>query len=691
MKPTKIKHNPLLNFSGPPRFNEIEPRHFEPALDYMLDSNRNQIKNISAVGDPPTWGNFVEPIEAFSDQLERLWAPISHLNSVLDSEESRAAFEACLPKITEYGSELGQNKALFKKFQQLKASDGFTALTEAQKKAIDNELRDFSLSGINLDKAARNKLKKINNQLSELGNQFSQNILDATDAWNLEINDKDDLAGLPESAIDAARNRAEQFDKDGWLFGLQSSSYVPFITYANNNLLREQMYRAYVGRASDVGVNPGQWDNSTIICEILKLRFEKTEILGFKDYATYALQTRMADDPEQVADFLIDMATRSRAGAQEDLAELEAFAANKYGVTELQPWDYAWYGEKLRLEKFDISQEALRPYFPLPKVIQGLFDIVNKIFGISLERAQADHLWHPQVQYFRISDRDGNIRGSLYMDLFSRKHKQGGAWMAECIGRRKLHDDIQLPVAFLTCNFPEPVNDQPGLLSHDEVITLFHEFGHGLHHLLTKVDVAGVAGISGVPWDAVELPSQFLENWCWEKAALDMISSHYQTGEPLPGPVLDKMRAARNFQSAMQMLRQIEFSLFDLELHRQDADIGTPKSVRKILDSVRDRVAVVKAPAFNKFENGFSHIFSGGYAAGYYGYLWAEVLSADAYSLFEENGIFDQDTGRAFMQNILEKGGSSDPMELFRVFRGRNPDVAALLRHSGLSLEDIAA
>ncbi len=685
------KNNPLLDFSGLPRFNDIEPRHIEPAVDYMLDCNRNQIEKLTASSAGPTWKNFMCPLEELSDQLERLWAPVSHLNSVRDSDQLRQAYEACLPKMTEYASEMGQNRNLCNKFEQIRNKPGYSRLNKAQRKSIENTLLDFELSGVGLGIKAQKRFREISTELSELCNRFSQNVLDATDAWSLHIENEKDLDGLPENAIDSAKVKSRLQGNAGWTFGLQAPSYIPFMTYADNRALREEMYRAYVTRASDLGPHAGQWDNSEIISKILWLRKEQAEVLGFEDFATYSLQTKMARDPEEVASFLNDLASRCRDMAIDELSELDDFGLERYGLAQLQPWDHTWISEKLRLHKFNISQEALRPYFPLPGVLQGMFDIAQKLFGISIEQRTVEHRWDSKIQFFEISDGDNNICGSFYVDLFAREHKRGGAWMAECIGRRDTGNGIQLPVAFLTCNFPEPINNQPSLLSHDEVITLFHEFGHGLHHLLTKINVSAVAGISGVPWDAVELPSQFLENWCWERKALDLISGHFKTGKPIPDAMLDKMRAAKNFQSAMQMLKQIEYSLFDLEVHRKQANIVNVDSIRRVLEEVRARVAIIETPAFNRFENGFTHIFSGGYAAGYYSYKWAEILSADAFGLFEENGIFDAKTGQSFLHEILEKGGSEDPIQLFSAFRGRKPEVNALLRHSGLRLGDSAA
>lgn len=679
------KNNPLLDISGFPRFNDIKPEHIEPALEYMLNRNRNQIEALIEAKIRPTWENFMRPLEEISDQLDRMWSPVSHLNSVMDSEELRAVYQVCLPRIAEYRAELGQNKKLFNRLREIRESTDFAGMDNARKKAVDLTLRDFKLSGVDLDLKAKTRYREICTALSDLCNRFSRNVLDATEAFYLQIENRVDLEGLPQTVISLAENKARQQGKSGWTFTLQEPSYVPFMAYCNSRSLRAKMYRAYVTRASDRGPHSRQWDNSEIICQILNLRKELSELLGFADYTHYSVETKMAETANEILTFLDDLADRSRASALKDLSELKLFATEHCGLGTLEPWDFAWASEQLRLEKFDVSEEALRPYFPLPKVLDGMFEIVSRLFGITINEIPAKHRWCPQVQFFEITNADEEVLGYFYIDLFARDHKRGGAWMAECIGRRQTGKSIQLPVAFLVCNFPEPVNGQPSLLIHDEVITLLHEFGHGLHHLLTRVEVASVAGINSVPWDAVELPSQFLENWCWQREALDLMSGHFETGASIPDDVLEKIRRAKNFQSGMQMLRQIEFSLFDLKVHLQSANTGTPESVHALLNQVREEVSVVNTPEFNRFENGFSHIFAGGYAAGYYSYKWAEVLSADAFSLFEENGLFDRDTGQSFLENILEKGGSEEPMDLFVKFRGRKPVVDALLRHSGLS------
>ena len=677
--------NPLLDFGGLPRFAEIRPEHVEPALDTLLAENRARLAELLAMEAAPRWENFIEPLDEIDDRLERMWSPVSHLNAVRDSEALRAAYHACLPKLSDYHTELGQKEALYRKFKEIGATPGFDRGDPARRKYIDDSLRDFHLAGVDLPPQEKERFREISRVLSDLGNRFQQNLLDATDGWHLHLVDEADLAGLPESARQVARQAAEQAGLEGWKFTLQAPSWVPFLTYADRRELREEMYRAYVTRASDTGPNAGRWDNSGTMLEILRLRRELAALLDFPNYAEYSLATKMARSPEEVEKFLLELAERSLPAARRDLRELEEFARREYGVESLQAWDLAWFSEKLRQHRFDFSQEALRPYFPLDRVLQGLFRVVERLFGITVAPAEEPpQVWHEKVRFYEIRDSAGMLRGQFYVDLYAREHKRGGAWMADCIGRRRTAGGVQIPVAFLTCNFTPPVGERPALLTHDEVITLFHEFGHGLHHMLTLVDVPGVAGIHGVPWDAVELPSQFLENWCWEREALDIVSGHFESGEPLPDALLEKMLAARNFQAGMQMCRQIEFSLFDLRLHTV-FDPGGGKSIRELLEEVRDEVAVVRPPDFNRFENSFAHIFGGGYAAGYYSYKWAEVLSADAFSRFEEEGIFDRDAGADFLRHVLEQGGSRDPLELFIAFRGREPSVEALLRHAGLA------
>ena len=679
-----MSENPLLNLEGLPPFSKIRPEHVEPAIDTLIAECRATVERLLDANETFTWDSLIQPIEDVEDRLSRAWSPVSHMNSVVNSEPLREAYNACLPKLSEYGTDMGQNERLYAAVRQIAEREDFRNLSEAQRKIIENELRDFRLSGVDLPKDKRERFKAIQQELSTLTAKFEENLLDATNAWHILITDEKRLAGLPESAVALARQMAEREGKEGWLFNLEFPSYYPVLTYAEDRDLRYALYEAYVTRASDEGPHAGRWDNGPVMERILALRHESAQLLGFRNYAEKSLATKMAKSPEQVLRFLEELAARSLPRAKEELEEVRAFARERFGVTELEAWDIPYYSEKLRQDRYAISQEDLRPWFPVPKVLEGMFEVVHRLYGIRISEHPGVDVWHPDVRFFDIHDELGNLRGQFYLDLYARPNKRGGAWMDECISRRLTRDGVQTPVAYLTCNFTPPIGDDPALLTHDEVITLFHEFGHGLHHMLTQVDYAGVSGISGVAWDAVELPSQFMENWCWEREALDLISGHYRTGEPLPQALFERMKAARNFQSAMQMVRQLEFAIFDFRLHLEyDPDKGA--RIYEILQEVRDRVAVVKPPSFNRFPHSFSHIFAGGYAAGYYSYKWAEVLSADAYSAFEEAGIFDRETGLRFLKTILEQGGSRDPMELFIEFRGREPTIDALLRHSGLA------
>ena len=676
--------NPLLELHGLPPFSSIRPEHVVPAVEQLLAEARLRVRDLLESNTHYTWENLVEPLEAMDDRINRAWSPVSHMNAVVNTEALREAYTACLPVLSDYSTEMGQHEGLYRAFRQIADGPEYTRLDTAQKKIIDNALRDFRLSGIELDQAARDRYRAIMQELSTLTSKFSDNALDATTAWHRKIDDEALLAGLPATALALARQTAARRQLDGWVLTLEFPSYQPVMTYADNRELREEVYTAFVTRASDQGPHAGQWDNTAIMDQILALRHEAANLLGFANYAERSLATKMAESTEHVMSFLNDLAMRSKAAAEMELEEVRTYAREQHGVKDLQPWDIPYYSEKLRLQKYAISQEELKPYFPEPRVVDGLFSIVERLYGITIEQVEGVDTWHADARFYRIHDEAGELRGEFFLDLFARPHKRGGAWMDECITRRKTSDGLQTPVAYLICNFSPPIGEDPALLTHDEVTTLFHEFGHGLHHMLTRVDYAGVSGISGVAWDAVELPSQFMENWCWEREALDLIASHYQTGETLPEPLYQRMRTARNFQSAMQMVRQLEFALFDFHLHR-DYDPKRGARVHETLEAVREQVAVVRPPAFNRFENSFTHVFSGGYAAGYYSSKWAEVLSADAFSAFEETGIFDRDTGSKFLSSILEQGGSREPMELFVDFRGREPTIDALLRHSGLS------
>ena len=679
------KNNPLLDVEGLPRFAAIRPEHVGSALDALLVSNQAVIGQLeSAVRDDADWESFAQPLEDLEDRLQKMWSPVSHLNAVADTEDLRDAYQNSLEKLTAYRAALGQNKTIFQGYRNIQAHADFSGLDAAKRKVILNAVRDFQLSGVELEGKERARFKDIITDLATLSNKFEHNVMDATDGWALLLDVPADLAGLPESAITLARKTAESAGHSGWQFTLQAPSYMPFMRYSERSDLRRQMYEAFVTRASDRGPQADRWDNTTLMTQILGLRQELAALLGYSNYAEYALVDRMASSVAEVEGFLIDLISRARPQAQRELQALEDFAGRSTGDNVVAPWDIAYHSEKLRQATYHFDQEELRPYFPLPRVLSGLFEIVNRLFGITVTKAVAD-VWHPDVMFYEIRDEGGEIRGRFYLDLYAREHKRSGAWMAECVGRYRRPDNaVQTPVAFLTCNFTQPLDDKPALLTHDDVITLFHEFGHGLHHLLSLVEEPSVTGISGVPWDAVELPSQFLENWCWEQGALDLVTCHVDTGEPLPDKLLQKLRGARNFQSGMQMVRQLEFGLFDFRLHASAAQISAD-DIQRLLDDVRQQVAVVTPPPFDRFPHAFSHIFSGGYAAGYYGYLWAEVLSADAYNRFEQEGVFNTAAGRAFLQHILETGGVEEPLDVFRAFRGREPSIDAFLRHWGLN------
>ncbi len=685
--------NPLLEMSGLPPFSRIKPEHVEPAIDSLLSEIRETVnQRLDNYIDRYSWDNLIQPLEDMDDRLSRLWSPVSHMNSVVNNDALRKVYNACLPKLSEYATEMGQNRRLHKAYQFIKDSPDFAKLELAQQKIVDNALRDFHLSGVDLSEEQKNRYRETCQRLSQLTTRYEENVLDTTQAWSILIEQESRLAGLPDSARAMAKQAAGQKEKTGWLFTLDFPSYYAVITYADDRALREDIYHAYVTRASDQfplhGLETGQWDNAEVMEEILALRHESAQLLGYPNYAERSLETKMADSPQRVIGFLHDLAQRAKPVAEQELQALQDFAREHYGIDKLQPWDTACYSEKLRQHTFDISQEELKPYFPETRVIPGMFEVVKRLYGLSIQEVEGIDCWHKDVRFFDIYDDDNELRGQFYLDLYARENKRGGAWMDDCVGRKRNPDgSVQTPVAYLTCNLTPPINDEPAQFTHDEVITLFHEFGHGLHHMLTRVNHLGVSGISGVAWDAVELPSQFMENWCWEKEALDLICGHVETGDPLPDELFDKMYAARNFQSGMQMLRQLEFSLFDFHLHLEydpaDTSIRAER-VQKTLDQIRADIAVIQPAPYNRFQNSFSHIFAGGYAAGYYSYKWAEVLSADAFSLFEEQGIFDPASGAKFLHSILEQGGTKEPMELFVDFRGREPQINALLRHCGI-------
>jgi len=676
--------NPLLDLSGLPRFDRIRAEHVVDAIERVLSENRITIGQLLAETRAFSWETLVEPLEDLADRINRVWSPVAHLNAVVNSEALRDAYLACLPELSAYATELGQNVSLYRAYLALAESPEYERMQPAQRKAIDNALRDFRLSGVALSDEDKARYREVVQELATLTAKFQQNLLDATDAWTHLIDDERRLAGLPPAARALARDAAARHGDQGWLITLEFPSYTAVMTHADDRELRREVYTAYVTRASDEGPHAGKYDNTPIMERILALRHEEARLLGFANYAERSLATKMASDTRQVIEFLRDLARRSLPVARTDLAELQAYARDHHGLGELEAWDVAYCSEKLREYRYAISQEALKAYFPVDRVLTGMFGVITRLYGMQVVERNDISSWHPQVRFFEVSDSNGVLRGQFYLDLYARANKRGGAWMDECIVRKRRGQRVQTPVAYLTCNFTPPVGGDPALLTHQEVLTLFHEFGHGLHHMLTQVDQLSVSGIQGVAWDAVELPSQFMENWCWQRETLPLISGHYQGGVPLPEDLFERLLEARNFQSGMQTVRQLEFALFDFRLHLE-YDPGVGAHIYPLLEEVRREVAVLHPPSFNRFPHSFAHIFAGGYAAGYYSYKWAEVLASDAFSLFEEKGIFDMETGLKFLNTVLEQGGSRDAMELFIDFRGREPQIDALLRHSGLA------
>lgn len=675
------RSNPLIDYTGLPPFSAIRPEQVEPAVDQLVGEGRATVADVLQRGDF-SYAALVERLDEADERLGRAFGPVGHLNAVKQTEALRAAYNNCLPKLSDYSTEMGQNAALYAAYQSLRDGDAHAGLDEAQRKDLDNTLRDFRLSGVALPEEKKQQYRANSMRLTELASRFSDQVLDATEAFTHHVTDAEEVAGLPESALAPAAEKAKEKGLDGWLLTLDFPCYFAVMAHGKNRALRELFYRAFCTRASEAGPHAGRFDNTAVIDEMLKLRHEQAQLLGFNNFAEESLATKMAPDTETVFRFLTDLAVRTRPQAERELAELKAFAREQ-GLEKLEAWDTTFYSQRLQEARYQFNEEELRPWFPLEKVLDGLFTIVGRLYGIRFEPRHDVDVWHPDVRFYDLKDADGSLRAGFYLDPYARTGKRGGAWMDDCQSRRRLPDgSLQLPVAYLTCNFAPPPAGRPGLLTHDEVTTLFHEFGHGLHHMLTEQTVPGVSGINGVAWDAVELPSQFMENWCWQAEGLALISGHYETGEPLPGEKRERMLAARNFQSALAMLRQLEFSLFDFRIH---ANWRPGMNVQQELDRVRDEVAVLKPPAFNRFQNSFSHIFGGGYAAGYYSYKWAEVLSADAFSRFEEEGVFNAGTGADFRREILARGGSRDAMELFRAFRGRDPSVEPLLRHSGIA------
>ena len=685
-----IALNPLLDFSDLPQFETIKPEHIGSAIDSLLDQCRTVVIELEGQSAQVTWENFVEPLENVTEKLSRAWGIVGHLNAVVDTPELRAAYNENQPKITEFWTALAQNLTLFTKYKALQLGPDYAGFSAARKKIIENAVRDFRLGGAELAEEDKPRFAEIQEKHAALTTKFSENILDATNEYALYIEDEAELSGLPDDAKQAARAAAEKDEKPGYKFTLHFPSYFPVLQYADNRELRATIYRANATKASELGGQPA-WDNTQNIVDILKLRDEEAKLLGYKNFAEVSLVSKMAQTPDQVISFLQDLAKRARPFAEKDLAELRSFAQKELGIEQLEAWDVTYASEKLREQRYAFSEQEVKQYFPEPQVVAGLFRTIESLFSVSI-KPDAAPVWHPDVKFFRI-EKDGALVGQFYLDLYARQGKRGGAWMDDARGRRRIAEGIQTPIAYLTCNFTEPavVNGQvkPSLFTHDEVITLFHEFGHGLHHMLTRVEELGVSGISGVEWDAVELPSQFMENFCWEWDVLSHMTAHAETGAPLPRALYDKMIAAKNFQSGLQTLRQVEFSLFDMHLH-YDYNPDGSKTVQDVLNEVRAQVSVMTPPAFNRFQHSFSHIFAGGYAAGYYSYKWAEVLSADAYGAFEEAGqssgnVLSSDTGARFLREILAMGGSRPAIDSFKAFRGREPTIDALLRHSGMA------
>jgi oligopeptidase A len=676
------QENPLLDISKLPLFSLIKPEHITPALDVILQENRDWLNKTLSSETGFTWDTLVAPMNEAANRLERMWSPVSHMNAVVNTDVLRKEYNANLPRLSDYHTELGQNEKLYQAIQSIRNKEA--GLDAAQQKSLDDSLLGFKLSGVALPPEQKERFREISQQLSQLTSRFSDNVLDATNAWSRQITDVTELAGLPESALEMAAQTAKQRDMEGWVITLQFPSYFPVMTYADNRELRAEVYRAYTTRASELGANP-EWDNTQVMRDILSLRQEEAALLGYANFAELSLASKMAESPQQVLDFLQDLASKARPFAVEEFAEIQTFAREQLGLDDVQAWDVGYVSEKMKQARFDFTEEDIKPYFPADRVISGLFELVGKLFGVRIEQ-QSGHidLWYPDVRFYLVYDSTDTVQACFYLDLYARQHKRGGAWMSDFCGRFRRADGLQIPVAFMTCNGSAPVGDKPALFTHDEVVTLFHEFGHGLHHMLTQVDYPDIAGINGVEWDAVELPSQFMENWCWERSVLDMMAAHWETGEPLPDDLYKKMLAARHFQTAMATVRQLEFALFDMRLHL-DPQAAEPGKLEAIRQDVLQQVAVITPPAFNRMPNSFTHVFAGGYAAGYYSYKWAEVLSADAFSRFEEEGLFDAGIGEAFLREVLQVGGSRKAMESFVAFRGRKPSADALLRHSGLT------
>ncbi|MDF4005147.1 M3 family metallopeptidase [Luteibacter sp. PPL552] len=677
--------NPLLDPSGDlPAFSAIRPEHVEPAVDRLIAAQRAGIDAITAEGAERDFAHVILAQERLDQTLSRAWAPVSHLHSVADSEALRKAHGAAEEKLTDHGIEIGQNRALYAATQAVADRGDFATLPVAARAAVEHALQDFRLSGVALEEPARSRFREIGVELSRLTTEFSNAVLDATEAWHKHITDERDLAGIPASGRAVLREYAREARLDGYLVTLKQPSVQAVLTYAENRDLRFDVYYAYQTRASDQGPNKGKFDNSGRIERIMALRHEAAQLLGFANAAEESLATKMATSPEVVLAFLRDLAARARPRAKDDLAELRRFAADELGLDTLEPWDVGFAAERLRQQRYALDEEQLKPYFPAQQVVDGLFAVVERLYGVTFRPRGDVDTWHKDVRYYDLADADGSVFAGAYVDLYARSGKRGGAWMDVCDHRFRDGDHVQLPVAFITCNFPPPTDGAPALLTHDDVLTLFHEFGHGLHHMLTEVDIPSVGGIEGVEWDAVELPSQFMENFAWDRDVLRLFATHYQTGETLPDELYEKMLKARHFHAGLFLVRQLEFALFDFRLHLE-YDPAAGARPMDVLESVRHEVSVLHPPAWQRFPHAFSHIFAGGYAAGYYSYLWAEVLSADAFEPFEEAGVLDRATGERFRREVLAMGATRPALASFIAFRGREPEPAALLRSYGLA------
>jgi oligopeptidase A len=660
-----------------PAFSSIRIANVEPVLRELLDAHRAQLAGL-LVQPEPSWDSLVMPLEEMHHRLARTWSPVGHMNGVVNSDELRAAYNACLPLLTAWHTELAQNERLYRAYETILANEG-ARLSAGQRKLLQNALRDFRLAGVALPAEQKSEFKALVEQLATLQSKFDENVLDATNAWSRHVTLEGEIAGLPQPIVERARAAAQTRQLEGWFFTLDAPNYQAVMMHAENEALRREFYQGWVTRASDQGATDGRWDNTQLLAQILDLRHKVAQLVGYPNYAEYSLATKMASSVEEVRSFLEQLAGQSRPVAMREYDDLTQFAGRK-----LNAWDVAFFAERLKRERLQLSEEELRPYFPLPRVLAGMFAVAEKLYGVRIAERSGVDVYHPDARFFDILNADGSQRGGFFVDLYARPKKRGGAWMDECVGRKQLANTASLPVAYLVCNFMPPIGAQPSLLTHAEVVTMFHEFGHGLHHMLTRVDYPSIAGINGVAWDAVELPSQFMENFAWRAEVLPLISGHVETSEPLPQIELQRLLATRTFQAGMQTVRQLEFALFDLRIHSENAPQSSDAVMHTLAD-VRAQVAVVHPPAFNRFPHSFQHIFSGGYAAGYYSYKWAEVLAADAFSAFEEQGIFNAEVARRFLASILEQGGSRDAMEAFVEFRGRKPKIEPLLKQLGLA------